>query len=242
MTRNFIMQPTLADRARPDHSPVILGALVALTFTTGLVDAVSLLGLGKVFTANMTGNLVLLGFAIAGTGGFSVVGTLTSLLGFAAGAAAASVIGRHVGSRAHGWMRPALCLELTLILAAAVLATQLTPSSTSDLRYVGIALLAAAMGARSAAVRSLGVKDLNTTVITMTLAGLASESRLTGGTGALGWRQAGGIAALLVGAIAGALLLIHVDLSAPLFLAAAVAAVDLVLLVRLSGPRPSPGE
>jgi uncharacterized membrane protein YoaK (UPF0700 family) len=220
---------------------VVVGALVALTFTTGLVDAVSLLGLGRVFTANMTGNVVLLGFAIAGTGGFSVAATLTSLLGFAAGAAIAAVIGRRAAPRQRGWLRPALVMEVLLILATAILATQLTPSSTSDLRYVGIALLAAAMGARSAAVRNLGIKDLNTTVITMTLAGLASESRLTGGDGALGWRQAGGLVALLVGAVVGALLLVHVDLAAPLFLAAAVAAVDLVLLGRLSDPRPSPG-
>jgi uncharacterized membrane protein YoaK (UPF0700 family) len=219
----------------------VVGALLALTFTTGLVDAVSLLGLGRVFTANMTGNLVLLGFAIAGTGGFSVAATLTSLIGFVAGAAAAAAIGRHVGARPRGWLRPALTLEVVLILAAAVLATQLTPGSSSGLRYAGIALLAAAMGARSAAVRGLGIRDLNTTVITMTLAGLAADARLTGGNGAGGWRRAAGLAALLAGAIAGALLLAHVDLAAPLFLAAVVAAVDLVLLSRLSGPRPSPG-
>ena len=44
-------------------------ALLVLTFTTGLVDAVSYLALGRVFTANMTGNVVLLGFGIAGSGG-----------------------------------------------------------------------------------------------------------------------------------------------------------------------------
>jgi hypothetical protein len=38
-------------------------ALLVLTFTTGLVDAVSFLGLGHVFTTNMIGNIVLLGGA-----------------------------------------------------------------------------------------------------------------------------------------------------------------------------------
>ena len=56
------MAPTLSDSRAPAHPPQLIGALLALTFTTGLVDAVSLLGLGRVFTANMTGNVVLLGF------------------------------------------------------------------------------------------------------------------------------------------------------------------------------------
>ena len=46
-------------------------ALLVLTFSTGLIDAVSFVGLGKVFTANMTGNVVFLGFAIAGVAGLS---------------------------------------------------------------------------------------------------------------------------------------------------------------------------
>src|SRR5436853_4076193 len=54
-------------------------ALLVLTFTTGLVDAVSYLGLGRVFTANMTGNIVLLGFGIAGSAGLPVVAPLVSL-------------------------------------------------------------------------------------------------------------------------------------------------------------------
>src|SRR5260370_15104879 len=52
--------------------------LLVLTFTTGLVDAASYLGLGHVFTANMTGNIVLLGFGIAGSGGFAIAAPLLS--------------------------------------------------------------------------------------------------------------------------------------------------------------------
>src|SRR6516225_5702427 len=63
-------------------------ALLALTFTTGLVDAVSYLALGRVFTANMTGNVVLLGFGIAGSGGLPVVAPLVSLGAFLIGAGA----------------------------------------------------------------------------------------------------------------------------------------------------------
>ena len=55
------------------------GRLLALTFTTGIVDAASYLGLGRVFTANMTGNVVLLGFGIAGSAGLPVVAPMVSL-------------------------------------------------------------------------------------------------------------------------------------------------------------------
>src|SRR3954453_20991312 len=67
-------------------------ALLALTFTTGLVDAVSYLGLGRVFTANMTGNIVLLGFGIVGAGGLPVVAPVVSLVSFLVGAGAGGVL------------------------------------------------------------------------------------------------------------------------------------------------------
>jgi uncharacterized membrane protein YoaK (UPF0700 family) len=242
MTTNFIfMPPTVSHSGPAAQSPQLIAALLALTCTTGLVDAASLLGLGRVFTANMTGNVVLLGFAIAGTGGFSVGATLTSLLGFLLGAAGAARLGRYAEARQHGWLLPALGVEVSLVLTAAILATALTPTSDSDLRYVAIALLAMAMGARNAAVRGLGVKDLTTTVLTMTLTGLAADSRLAGGTGQGGGRRLAAVGAMLGGAVVGGLLVAYVDLSAPLFLAAAVAALSLTLLAGVSAPRPSPG-
>jgi uncharacterized membrane protein YoaK (UPF0700 family) len=190
------MAPTVSHSGPARESRQLVIALLALTFTTGLVDAVSLLGLGRVFTANMTGNVVLLGFALG--------------------------------------------VEVALVLLAAILATGLTPSTDTDLRYVVIALLAAAMGARNAAVRALGVRDLSTTVLTMTLTGLAADSRLAGGTGSGGGRRVAAVASMLVGAVAGGLLVADVDLSLPLFLAAAVAAANLGLLAAVSSPRPSP--
>jgi uncharacterized membrane protein YoaK (UPF0700 family) len=234
------MAPTVSHPGRAAESRELVAALLALTFTTGLVDAVSLLGLGRVFTANMTGNVVLLGFAVAGTGGFSVEATLTSLLAFVVGAGTAARLGRRVHPPRHGWLLPALGVEVALVVMAAILATGLTPTTDTDLRYVVIALLAAAMGARNAAVRGLGVRDLSTTVLTMTLTGLAADSRLAGGTGHGGGRRLAAVASMLVGAVAGGLLVAHVDLSLPLFVAAAIAAVNLGLLAAVSSPRPSP--
>src|SRR6476469_2310474 len=102
-------QPAKFDRealgraARSIQHP-LARALLALTFSTGLVDAVSYLGLGRVFTANMTGNIVLLGFGIAGSGGLPVVAPLVSLGAFLGGAA--------VGGRMAAWL-PAPTLHLS---------------------------------------------------------------------------------------------------------------------------------
>ena len=101
---------------RPDPLPMVL---VVLTVTTGLVDAVSVLGLGRVFTANMTGNVVFLGFAAAGVPGFSVARALVSLAGFVVGA----MLGGHDGDELLGEMAPALArVTLERVAACAVLA------------------------------------------------------------------------------------------------------------------------
>jgi uncharacterized membrane protein YoaK (UPF0700 family) len=70
-----------------------------------------------------------------------------------------------------------------------------------------IALLAVAMGVRNATVRRLAVPDLTTTVVTLTLTGLAAESKLAGGSGKGTARRATAVATMFAGALAGALLL-----------------------------------
>src|SRR6187551_1893951 len=96
-------------------------ALLVLTFTTGLVDAVSYLGLGRVFTANMTGNIVFLGFGIAGSGGLPVVAPLVSLGAFLIGAGG-GVLAARMGDRHPAHIARALAVEVSLLGVAAVLA------------------------------------------------------------------------------------------------------------------------
>src|ERR1700730_4469247 len=96
--------------------------LLVLTFTTGLVDAVSYLGLGHVFTANMTGNIVFLGFGIAGRGGLPVLAPLVSLGAFLLGAGGGGVLADRMGDRHPEHIARALAIEVSLIGAAAVLA------------------------------------------------------------------------------------------------------------------------
>jgi uncharacterized membrane protein YoaK (UPF0700 family) len=179
--------------------------LLVLTLTTGVIDAACYLGLGRVFAANMTGNVVLLGFGIAGSSGLPVVAPLVSLFAFLAGAVVGGRMAAMVAPKeAH--LRRAMLIEIGLIALATLLAIvfDITPDGFSGDLIIG--LLAFAMGTRNATVRRLKVADLSTTVLTMTLTGLAADSQLAGGDGGGGWRRGGAVASMLIGAVAGALL------------------------------------
>jgi uncharacterized membrane protein YoaK (UPF0700 family) len=194
--------------------------LLVLTFTTGIVDAVSFLGLGRVFTANMTGNVVLLGFGLAGSGGLPIAAPLASLGAFVAGAVVGGRIVRRVEERQL--LPVALGIEVAVLAVAVVIAatTAITPGTGAA--YVVIALLAWAMGMRSTCVRKLGVPDLSTVVLTMTLVGLAADSPPAGGSGDGSLRRMSAVFLMGLGAVAGALLLRH-DVALPLGVAAALA-------------------
>src|ERR1700757_420797 len=94
---------------------------MVLTFTTGLVDAVSYLGLGHVFTANMTGNVVLLGFGIAGAGGLPVLAPAISLLAFAVGAIGGGRVALRSAERGERLFVFAVAAEALLLAAAAAI-------------------------------------------------------------------------------------------------------------------------
>jgi uncharacterized membrane protein YoaK (UPF0700 family) len=195
------------ERATQSLQHPLVRTLLVLTFSTGLVDAVCYLGLGRVFAANMTGNIVLLGFGIAGSGGLPVVAPLVSLGAFLLGAGVGGAVARRFSEHHAGHVARALALEASLIAAATVLAIVVSVRPHTVFGDGVIALLALAMGIRNATVRRLAVPDLTTTVLTLTLTGLAADSRLVGGTGKGTARRAAAVVAMLTGAIAGALLL-----------------------------------
>jgi uncharacterized membrane protein YoaK (UPF0700 family) len=199
-------EPLSQAAARSIHHP-LTRALLVLTLTTGLVDAASYLGLGGVFTANMTGNIVLLGFGIAGGAGLPVVGPLVSLGAFLVGAGTGGILCRRTAARAPNDLARALAIEVSLLGVAAIGALALEVRTNAASADLLIALLALAMGVRNATVRRIGVPDLTTTVLTLTLTGLAAESPLAGGSGRGSSRRIAAVAAMLAGALAGALLL-----------------------------------
>jgi uncharacterized membrane protein YoaK (UPF0700 family) len=207
-------------------------SLLGLTAVTGIVDAVSFLGLGHIFTANMTGNVVFLGFAIGGVTGVSAGRSLTALGAFACG----GVCGGRISTRNLSPARLlllAMCLE-ALFLLLAVASTVPSRTSASSVDYTVIVLTAVAMGLRNAVVRKLGVPDLTTTVLTMTVTGLAADSRPARGNSDRRATRMLSIATMCVGAACGAVLLGRFGLGSALGVAAlAVAGLSLFLYSNL---------
>ncbi|MCW7943638.1 membrane protein [Streptomyces hygroscopicus] len=210
--------------AAEEHGPEARGlrlvpVLLVMTVVSGLIDAVSYLGLGHVFTANMTGNVAVLGFAAASAPGFSAPYSLVSLGSFLLGAVVGGRAGRRYGGDSRrAWARMTLAVEAVLLGTASAVA-HTTPGTTGTV-YALIALTAFAMGVRNATVRKLAVPDLTTTtVLTTTLTGLASDSRAAGGSGKRSPRRAASALALLAGAALGGWLVIHRGLAIPLLIA-----------------------
>jgi uncharacterized membrane protein YoaK (UPF0700 family) len=218
----------------PSSSP-LPGLLLLLSVTTGLVDAVSVLGLGKVFTANMTGNVVFLGFAAAQTPGFKVAPYLVALLTFFVGALIAGRVGQGFGKRPlRQWLTVAALIEAALLWIAAVVALGFdvpTLKPTAAL-FAIITLTAVAMGFRNATIRQLKVPDLTTTVLTLTVTGIAADSSMAGGGNPNLARRIGAIIAIFAGAAAGALMVVHMGLALPLAVAGIIVLLGTVLCVR----------
>lgn len=218
----------------PSSSP-LPGLLLLLSVTTGLVDAVSVLGLGKVFTANMTGNVVFLGFAAAQTPGFKVAPYLVALLTFFIGALIAGRVGQGFGKRPlRQWLTVAALIEAALLWIAAVVALGFdvpTLKPTAAL-FAIITLTAVAMGFRNATIRQLKVPDLTTTVLTLTVTGIAADSSMAGGGNPNLARRIGAIIAIFAGAAAGALMVVHMGLALPLVVAGIIVLLGTLLCVR----------
>jgi uncharacterized membrane protein YoaK (UPF0700 family) len=209
----------VADRA---HGP-LPALMLVLTVLTGVVDAVSILDLGRVFVANMTGNVVFVGFALAGASGFSLPASLSALAGFLVGAAVGGFVVTRLGSHRGRLLVVVAGGELVLVLAALLAAAVAGPHLDAAARDSIAALLAMALGAQNAAVRHLKVFDLTTTVLTMTLTGVAADLRQHDRFALV--RRLLAVSAMLGGAVAGAVLVLDVSDVAAIGLAAALLAI-----------------
>ena len=209
----------------------LLAALMVLTGVSGAVDAVTYLGLGHVFAANMTGNVVVLGFAAAGAPGFSVPAGITSVGAFLVGAVFAGRLCVHLASRRR-WFLVAMGSEAVLVGAAALVSATAPSVATGWARYTVIALLGLAMGSRNSTVRRMSVPDVTTKVLTMTLTGLAADSSLAGGSNPRLGRRGTAVVAMLAGATAGAALYLHQGATVPLAAVAGLVAVTGVAFSR----------
>jgi uncharacterized membrane protein YoaK (UPF0700 family) len=189
----------------PLGSRQTVAALLTLTAVTGLVDAVSYLRLGRVFVANMTGNVVFLGFSADPRSGLSAAASVIAIAGFLLGALAGGRAAHALAAARPGrWLAMAFTGEaLILGVVAALTGTGVLPFAGPG-RFATIAVLAVALGVQNSTVRHLGAPDLTTTVLTLTLTGLTADSSLAGGPGARPHRRLGSVAAMLAGAAAGA--------------------------------------
>ncbi|WP_228374248.1 YoaK family protein [Demequina phytophila] len=196
----------MLDRMRRNPASSHLGFMLALTFSTGIIDAVGYLGLDRVFTGNMTGNVVILGMGLAGDTGLPVVGPLIALAGFMGGAA---VGGRVLRGAADGWTprHSVLFGAVGLVITLAAVPASVVGEPGEALQYAITLALGAAMGCQAAAARHIAVKDVTTVVVTSTITGLASDSVLGKGGGQPWKRRAGAIVLIGLGALVGALLL-----------------------------------
>ncbi|MEV5736158.1 YoaK family protein [Streptomyces sp. NPDC052292] len=224
---------TLVPRGEERHGP-LPPLMLALTVATGLVDAVSYLALGHVFVANMTGNVVFLGFALAGADGLSVTASVVSLASFLLGAIAGGGLGTRFAQHRGHLLRAATAVQ-TLLVAVAVVAAALSDGRvTTDVRYTLIVFLGIAMGLQNAVARRLGVPDLTTTVLTLTLTGLAADSPAAGGEAPRPGRRILSVLAMFLGALAGGLLVLHGHLVLTLALTLVLLAATSVITHRLS--------
>jgi uncharacterized membrane protein YoaK (UPF0700 family) len=217
---------------RPSTPDLLIPTLLLLTATTGLIDAVAFLGLGRVFTANMTGNVVFLAFAIAGAKGLSISASVLALVCFLAGALAGGWLGAAMVQQSRRlWMAIATSSEALLLAGAAIAAIGVPIDGTFGQRGRIIALTTAAMGVRNATVRRLGAVDLTTTVLTLTLTGLAADSSFARGSNPRPTRRVGSVVAMFSGALIGAVLVLHQGLVWPLTIACAIATLAAVSFV-----------
>lgn len=200
------------------HGPLPI-LLVGLTVVTGLVDAFSYLSLAHVFVANMTGNVVFLGFGLAGAGDIAIGASLVAILAFTLGAAAGGRWAvRRAPHRGH-LLAAAAATQAGLVVAAAVVAETAGVRGTAA-RLTLVGLLAVAMGGQNAVARRLAVPDMTTTVLTLTVTGLVADATSWSVRG----RRLVPILAMLGGALAGGALLRWVSTPAPLWIAAALLA------------------
>lgn len=204
-----------------------------LTFGAGAVDAISFFGLGRVFTGNMTGNLVLLGLAAGRAKGSDVLRSAVSLAAFCAGvlitAAVVKLLSRRAaGQRSQTWpVGVSIMLALEALVQAGFLAGWLAVGGHPGLAFevVLVGLSALAMGMQSDAVAALGVAGVTTTYVTGTMTGLLRGLVVGGDDVRNRLRRAAVLVGLLVGAVVGGVLLVQARRFTPILPLAVTACV-----------------
>jgi uncharacterized membrane protein YoaK (UPF0700 family) len=213
--------------ASPVSDRLTLTALLLLTFATGLVDAISVLELGHIFVANMTGNIIFLGFWFVRSG-IDLTAAIVAFASFLTGTVIGGRLARHLGAHSRRWLTTSLSIEIVVLVALSILAGTGVVSYHTNSKLILIAGLAITFGVQNATARQFGVQELSTTVLTSTVVGIGVDSRLAGGTGEREKLRYSVIFALCAGAIVGATISRY-TVAPVIALAAAVVAVSLLI-------------
>lgn len=209
-------------------------ALLVLTAATGAIDGVSYLALDRVFTGNMIGNVLFIGFGLVGVPGIPVLNNVVALLTFMAGAVVGGRLTRGNAGRVRLPMSSLMLLTsgTGLVLALAVAWIAIGRIGV-PVMIVITGVLALLLGAQAAAVKHVGIRDLSTVVVTMTMVNLSADSRMAGGVGASWLRRVAAIVAMGLGALGAAALTLYAGGGAyALLLAGLMMAAGTVLMVR----------
>jgi uncharacterized membrane protein YoaK (UPF0700 family) len=190
----------------PVSDRLTVAALLLLTFATGLVDAISVLVLGHVFVANMTGNVIFLGFWFVPSAGFDLPAAVVASVGFLAGTVIGGRLTRYLAPATRRWVTTALSIEAAALAALSILAGVDVLDYHDNTKFILIAGLAMTFGAQNATARQFGIQELTTTVLTSTIVGIGFDSRLAGGTGERGKLRYSVVVAMCTGAVLGATL------------------------------------
>ena len=202
--------------------------MLLLTFATGLADSISILALGHVFVANMTGNVVFLGFWLAPSTTIDLTAVAVALPTFICTTILSGRLSRHFGLRARPWITTVLATEIVLLVALAILAGSGVLRYQGNSKLIMIGILAVTFGLQHSSARQFGIQELSTTVLTSTIVSLGLDSRLAGGTGERQRLRIGVVATMCAGAFLGATMSRFVV--APVFgVTAAVVAVSLLI-------------
>ncbi|GAA1849712.1 YoaK family protein [Microlunatus capsulatus] len=221
----------MTDRPWPQRA--YEGALLVLTAATGAIDAVSYLALDRVFTGNMTGNVLFIGFGLVGVADIPLVNNLVALLAFMLGAVLGGRLCGGPGPRARLRRRTLVMLLASTVLVLALGAAWLALGRIgTPVMVVITGLLALLLGAQAAGVKQVGIRDLSTVVVTMTMVNLSTDSRAGGGRGEAWLRRVGAIVTMGLGALAAAAVTRYLGGPYALLLAGAVMLVGVLLLGR----------
>ncbi|MCV7402645.1 DUF1275 domain-containing protein [Mycobacterium fragae] len=212
----------------PVSHRLTVAALLLLTFATGLVDAISVLVLGHVFVANMTGNVIFLGFWFVPGAGVDLTAAIVAFIGFLVGTVVGGRLARHLRQQTRRWLTVSLGIEVGMLAVLSILAGTGVLSYHANTKLILIAGLALTFGVQNATARQFGIQELSTTVLTSTVVGIGVDSRLAGGTGEREKLRYSVIFAMCGGAIFGATLS-RVTVAPVIALAAAVVAVSLLI-------------